>query len=469
VIVLNDEPKLVKYENVFDIETCNQIIALSKENMYPGKIVDGYGNGIVDTKERNASTFHVEKQKYNSCIHSVLDKVQEVTGVNKDRMERFTITHYELGQYFNTHQDYFVDIPENQDKLASICELGGNRVTTIILYLNNVPKGGETYFPWLEVMVEPEAGSFIKFDYDYDDDKINIKSQHLSLPVLEGEKWIVTFFVREKSHEEKVSDFKHFNNEKNVYSQITDLTYTYNFKNKDLVFTLPGNDDPMNSIIVGFTGGMDSCLLLYILGALNNCLEIPYIIQPICVTGNLIEDDNKVNENSHNVQLMCNLIREKVGGNIKKLYEINCPKGTKREMQVFAGIHRWYTKSQDLYKYNELHNFLRTRNHKFVYVATNKFPDDGDSRWNVNWKRWDKPSNIFFQPFAKLLKTEILELIYELELEFILENTANDCEHSSLDDVCEYFQCNERRWAFKMLNKHDDGIKYFCQKRKKNE
>lgn len=53
------------------------------------------------------------------------------------------ILHYENGQKYEPHFDYFHD-KSNQ-------ELGGHRVATVLMYLSSVEKGGETVFPNSEV------------------------------------------------------------------------------------------------------------------------------------------------------------------------------------------------------------------------------------------------------------------------------------------------------------------------------
>lgn len=53
--------------------------------------------------------------------------------------ESIQILHYEHGEKYEPHFDYFHD-KANQ-------ELGGHRVATVLMYLSDVEKGGETIFP----------------------------------------------------------------------------------------------------------------------------------------------------------------------------------------------------------------------------------------------------------------------------------------------------------------------------------
>lgn len=57
--------------------------------------------------------------------------------------EDIQVLRYEPGQKYDPHHDYFVD----KVNLAR----GGHRIATILMYLSDVEKGGETVFPSAEV------------------------------------------------------------------------------------------------------------------------------------------------------------------------------------------------------------------------------------------------------------------------------------------------------------------------------
>lgn len=59
--------------------------------------------------------------------------------------ESMQILHYENGQKYEPHFDYFHD-KANQ-------ELGGHRIATVLMYLSDVESGGETVFPNAEVSI----------------------------------------------------------------------------------------------------------------------------------------------------------------------------------------------------------------------------------------------------------------------------------------------------------------------------
>lgn len=57
--------------------------------------------------------------------------------------ESIQILHYENGEKYEPHYDFFHD-KANQ-------EIGGHRIATVLMYLSDVEKGGETIFPNAEV------------------------------------------------------------------------------------------------------------------------------------------------------------------------------------------------------------------------------------------------------------------------------------------------------------------------------
>ena len=90
--------------------------------------------------------------------------------------------------------------------MPGMVNLQPSRFATILFYLNDDMKGGETTFPRWEnaesgnqLKVKPERGKAILFynmlpDGNYDD-----LSQHVALPVLEGEKWLINLYVYEST------------------------------------------------------------------------------------------------------------------------------------------------------------------------------------------------------------------------------------------------------------------------------
>jgi prolyl 4-hydroxylase len=107
--------------------------------------------------------------------------------------ERLQLVHYGFGEQYTPHHDF--SVPDLRDGQPS-------RFATLLLYLNEGMRGGETSFPrWLngetdEILeVKPETGKAILFYNVLPDGNYDERSQHAAKPVLHGEKWLTNLWV----------------------------------------------------------------------------------------------------------------------------------------------------------------------------------------------------------------------------------------------------------------------------------
>jgi prolyl 4-hydroxylase len=106
------------------------------------------------------------------------------------------VLHYTKCTEYKPHYDYFD--PEAPGT-PTILRRGGQRVGTIIMYLHEPEKGGGTSFPDVHMEVAPKRGNAVFFSYDRPHP--STKSLHGGAPVLAGEKWIATKWLRERRFE----------------------------------------------------------------------------------------------------------------------------------------------------------------------------------------------------------------------------------------------------------------------------
>ncbi|XP_058075814.1 probable prolyl 4-hydroxylase 4 [Magnolia sinica] len=111
---------------------------------------------------------------------------------------------YEYGQKYKPHYDYFADKVNTAR--------GGHRLATVLMYLSDVAKSGETVFPSAEdpprhrapVKVEDLsecarkgiAGDALLFFSLHPNATPDESSLHMGCPVIEGEKWSATKWIR---------------------------------------------------------------------------------------------------------------------------------------------------------------------------------------------------------------------------------------------------------------------------------
>ena len=72
---------------------------------------------------------------------------------------------------------------------------GGQRLASLVMYLNTPLRGGGTTFPDVGFEVMPARGNAVFFSYDRPHP--DTRTLHGGAPVLEGEKWVATKWLRE--------------------------------------------------------------------------------------------------------------------------------------------------------------------------------------------------------------------------------------------------------------------------------
>jgi len=121
-------------------------------------------------------------------------RIAQTLGVPIEHAEIMQLQRYAPGQQFRRHTDYFE--PDSQEYNDN-CLKEGNRTWTFMIYLNDVTEGGETRFDALEIAFKPRRGMAVLWN-NQRAGLPNPNTIHAGLPVIQGVKYIVTQWFREK-------------------------------------------------------------------------------------------------------------------------------------------------------------------------------------------------------------------------------------------------------------------------------
>lgn len=182
----NDDPQIVTVDNLLNLDECRHLITLAKDRLRPSRII---GNSeLVQFQARASESSFINPNTENGCSE-ILDKIVDTVRIPATYAELFQVNHYGIGGEYVTHYDSFdmlnVDKPAMQSKK-------GQRLLTVLIYLNDVIAGGETEFPRLGITVEPKIGRALIFcNCQPESTARHPFSVHRSLPVRRGEKWVV--------------------------------------------------------------------------------------------------------------------------------------------------------------------------------------------------------------------------------------------------------------------------------------
>ncbi|MER2107309.1 MAG: 2OG-Fe(II) oxygenase [Solibacillus sp.] len=177
-----DEPLVIILGSVLDEAECDALIQVSKQRLERSKI----GSTREESEQRTSSGAFLHTSDHE-VVMRVEKRIAELTGIPHAHGEGLHILNYLPGQEYKAHFDYFAAT----SKAAS-----NNRIATVVLYLNDVEEGGETYFPKLNLSVFPKKGMAVYFEYFYNDPALNELTLHGGAPVIKGEKWIATQWIR---------------------------------------------------------------------------------------------------------------------------------------------------------------------------------------------------------------------------------------------------------------------------------
>ncbi|GAA1374163.1 2OG-Fe(II) oxygenase [Peribacillus frigoritolerans] len=185
VVARLEEPLIVVLENVLSDEECDGLIELSKDKMNRSKI--GVTHEVNEI--RTSSSMFFQENEYD-ILTKIEKRISTIMNIPVEHGEGIQILKYTPGQEYKAHFDFFT---------SSSIAAKNNRISTIILYLNDVEHGGETFFPKLNFSVSPRKGRAVYFEYFYNDKNLNELTLHGGAPVITGEKWVATQWMRRQS------------------------------------------------------------------------------------------------------------------------------------------------------------------------------------------------------------------------------------------------------------------------------
>ena len=197
--ILHEDPHICYYDNFVTDEECEFIINVSKPHMKRARVSDK-SLDISSYKGRTNESYWIPLNKYDIMKRLCLRIAIEI-GVPFKHFESFQVIHYTEGQEYKYHYDAYDK--NNVEKYQEYCGQRGNRLKTVLCYINDVQEGGGTGFDSIEgrqepLIVDPVKGRMVVFQNVHEDGSLHKQSRHAGLPVISGEKWAFNLWVREK-------------------------------------------------------------------------------------------------------------------------------------------------------------------------------------------------------------------------------------------------------------------------------
>lgn len=170
-------------------EECADLVALIDRDRRPSTLADENGDNYFRTSET------CDLPASEPAIAVLETKLHALTRIAPAHGEPVQGQHYDPGQEFKAHTDYFEPTGAGYQQY---CAVAGQRTWTCMIYLNDVEAGGATRFKVIDKTVQPERGKLVCWNNRRPDGSINPATLHHAMKVRKGEKYVITKWYRER-------------------------------------------------------------------------------------------------------------------------------------------------------------------------------------------------------------------------------------------------------------------------------
>ena len=191
VLLVVKHPRVVVFGNLLSDDECDALIAAAEPKMKRSLTVETETGGEEVNADRTSDGMFFQRKEL-SVVAALESRIAELLNWPEENGEGLQILHYGPGAEYKPHYDYF---DPSQPGTPTILKRGGQRVGTLVMYLNNPEAGGGTTFPDICLEVSPRRGNAVFFSYAAPNPAT--KTLHGGAPVVRGEKWIATKWLRE--------------------------------------------------------------------------------------------------------------------------------------------------------------------------------------------------------------------------------------------------------------------------------
>ncbi len=191
-----ERPVIVVLDDVLAADECDELIARCAPRLQRSTTVDPQRgtHEVIADRSSEGTYFPLNADPF---IARLDQRIAALMNWPLENGEGLQILHYRHGGQYTPHFDYF---PPQDPGSAQAMAVGGQRVASLVMYLNDVEAGGGTVFPELNLTVMPRKGAAVYFEYCNSLGQLDPLTLHGGLPVLGGEKWIATKWMRQRRY-----------------------------------------------------------------------------------------------------------------------------------------------------------------------------------------------------------------------------------------------------------------------------
>jgi prolyl 4-hydroxylase len=194
--ILSTSPRIVSFDRLVPAAVCESLIATNRDRLVRAKVFDPISGASIVEKTRTNRVAAISLFETDLLHLAVQSRLAAAAGAPLQTLEASSVLNYRLGEEALPHFD-FID-PAAPSYAAEVRQLG-QRIATVLLYLNDDYEGGGTVFPELGIDHRGKQGDALLFFSLDEQGNPDRRTVHAGQPPLTGEKWVLSQFIRNRA------------------------------------------------------------------------------------------------------------------------------------------------------------------------------------------------------------------------------------------------------------------------------
>jgi prolyl 4-hydroxylase len=191
VLLTLARPRVVVFGGLLSDEECDALVAAARPRLARSLTVEADTGGEAVNADRTSDGMFFRRSE-TDAIARIESRIARLLRWPLENGEGLQVLNYRPGAQYKPHYDYFDPAAPGT---PTILKRGGQRVGTLVMYLNTPTQGGATTFPDVGLAVAAQRGNAVFFSYDRPHP--TTQTLHGGAPVIAGEKWVATKWLRQ--------------------------------------------------------------------------------------------------------------------------------------------------------------------------------------------------------------------------------------------------------------------------------
>ena len=196
-LTLNEDPPIHTLPGLLSAELCDALIERGRALLRPARIYNELeGGNTMGQMRRHGSAPLYRYTDMDLVTEAVSNRACALAGMPAANAEALQVLNYQVGEYFAPHVDF---LDPGFEGHAATLERNGQRVVTVLVYLNDDLQGGETEFLRLGLSHRGRKGDALMFRNVDAQGRPDPRTLHAGRPPTEGEKWLLSVWILDRA------------------------------------------------------------------------------------------------------------------------------------------------------------------------------------------------------------------------------------------------------------------------------